>query len=229
MNRYWDKTEKERSELTAQDVESYLAVEMMEKGVKKLEEPVLLTIEPAPKPSTRYYEVSFDGTYGRPDSSDFCFETMEQAQSFINSSPYKIVNDYGTETKHAAACTGGAITPVEKYSPADVARYKSILEKNKSAKSSNEKVMSAYNAAHKAVTQAVEGVWDDYRECCSKRRECEEVKRTWDEYVTLCGGDEKIASTFLRKAYDSERITDAENWFSESFGTCLEVCEALPL
>ena len=72
MKTYWDYTERERSEMTEDQVTALLDVELMSKGVLKVVAPILNKIEPVDLPTETKYE-----------AGGILFVTVEQAQAFL--------------------------------------------------------------------------------------------------------------------------------------------------
>jgi hypothetical protein len=214
MNRYWDKSEKQRAAMTREQVQAYLDVELMEKGVVKIERPTLQELEPVKVPTTRMYEVQHKGDY-RNDSTGWCFATAEQAQAFIDTHPMKYERDWQTDMHYAKPSDGMLIGPIDVPSQADWAMQKSRLEKNKAIKTANEALLKEYNAAIKASDDATSGVWEDWRACRETAAKNKKVLDTLAQYLTLCDGNQQIAENFLAKAFAPEAIDAARAWAGE--------------
>ena len=66
MNRYWDLEEADRAKLTADQVEAFLNVELMEVGVTKPREPDLMEVEELTIETEEWFKVSWGpGIYDR--------------------------------------------------------------------------------------------------------------------------------------------------------------------
>ncbi len=211
MNRYWDKTEQEKATMTREQVQAYLDVELMEKGVVKVERPILQDLEPVEVPVTRMYEVQKKGSYSS-EGTGWCFETMEEAQAFINARPFHYERDWQTDCHYAKPAQEMMIGPIDVPNEADWAMQKARLEKNKAAKQANETVLKDYNKSIEEIQKATSGVWDDWRTCREKATRAQKVIDTRAEYVKLCNGDEAVAKTFLAKAFKEEEIAAADAW-----------------
>lgn len=214
MNRYWDLTEQQRSALTTDEVEAFLIVERMEQGIAPLEPPVLVEVPDVNPPRTTFYGIEYDGRYGRT-TFDCVFRTAEEALAFIALKPLAADTDYriGDEFKFVKPQQVYKIETIQLCEQQDVINLHATLEKRKAALESNRKMTAEYEEACKLATRAVEGVWDDWRECCAKDRGNQRIIDVYQQYVKTCDGDSVIALRFLRKAYQPEAIKAAFAWF----------------
>lgn len=215
MNRYWDLSEKERSELTGDQVRAFLDVELMEKGVAKVPEIDLQPIEDIDLPKVERFIVKF-GQYGGDDTG-FAFATIEQAQAFIAAQPMKVDCNYqfGYDTKYTTPCQNMSIGTVKLPSDVSVSNAAVVLKKNNAANSANANAEEARRVAMKKVEDATSGVWDDWNECRAKASRCKKLADTRDEYKRLCDGNAELAETFLAKVYNAEEIKEAADWCVE--------------
>lgn len=213
MKRYWDLTEKQRSELTAEQVQALLTVELMERGVVKVDAPILRSVDKLKLAMTRFYTVSCKDTY---HSFDAVFDTVEKANAFIALQPSEMEYDYscgGSEYTFVKACGSYQITPVDLCSQQDVMNLKGTLSKIKADKEANDREIAEYNKAVKAVDEATRGLWDDWHACLNKANRNRKVTNVFEDYVKTCEGDSSLASRFLAKVYSQEQIAEAFTWF----------------
>ncbi len=207
MNRYWDLSEKERSELTTEGVESMLVIELMEKGVVKPEEPTLLPVEEVPEPDRTVYGVKA----GYHDSA-FVFESAEQAAALIASAKtleYKYING------QSFYYVGDALPEVQVihvYKRETLIRQQGVIEKNTAAEKANEAATKKYQEQVQAKEKAVGGVWNNYYECQQTAYDVKKVIDTFNEYTRICDGDTEKAFVFLGKAFDVDDIRTAFEW-----------------
>jgi len=215
MNRYWNFSEKERAAMTRENVQAFIDVELMEKGVLKVEPPVLQEIQQVEVPTSVGYEVLYVGEYHSDTSTGFAFTTPEQADAFVKLYPMKIDTkwEYGTQ-RFLDPCRELKIQPITLPSVVEMSQMASILKANKAAKDANEKALENHRKAMKVVEDATKGLWDDWQECREKSRRCQKVADTRAEYLKLSGGDAEIAETFLKKVLDEDRIAEAAEWFA---------------
>ena len=210
MNRYWDLSERQRSELTAEQVESMLAVELMEKGVQRIEPPKLLPVEfPTVKKTTVWV---LKRGYSQ---SDVAYETAEAAAAAMKSGFWLDYNSVGDKTVYSINRQEIRVESADVTDASEVAAVKSQADKAKANKKANDDALREYNDNNTAVTEAVEGVWDDYHECRRNAHNYKRVIATREEYRNLCDGDEALADTFLLKAYNRDTIKLALEWFGE--------------
>lgn len=217
MNRYWDLTEQERAKLTSEQIDALLVVELMEKGVVRVEKPELQPVEEVKPKTERFYGIQVDGEYSSPDQLDICFQSIETAEQFSRMAIMRIKAPYPSYTKHVAYVSGLTIVPLDLPSAAEVVNVKAELEKAAAAKKANADAMTKYNADSKAVDDAVKGVWDDWQACRGKARDAGKVKTTLAEYLGLCDGNRETAEKFLAKAFDEDRIAEAKEWFGSEW------------
>lgn len=225
MKTYWDYSERERSELTNEQVESLLTVELMEKGVVRVDHPVLEPVDDVELSKEKYFSVLADAQW-RDEAFDCLFDTIEQAEAFIALKPRKKNHDYSLGAKYdtCQVATGLKIAPVQLCRPEDVANVAIRLKNAASVKKANETALSEYNEKIKKVNEATQGVWDDFRRCRNLSRDHKKILDTFAEYVATCDGDETTAMKFLLKAYDSIAIRDAFEWFGKETPYTIEAC-----
>lgn len=212
---YWDYSEKDRSNLSEEEIKSLLDIELMTKGVLKPKPPVLREIKTIDLSRKTYYEV---GT--------IYFETAEQAATFLTLKPFLQDYDYhiGSEYKYVSPLER-EIQQVSLCKKEDIINLNSILTSNQEAKNFNEKVESEYKKQCKIVEDACKEIWKDYYTCKETVYTLQKIIDTWKEYFKLSKGDCCIATSFLKKAYSIENIKKAMEWFETDFN-CLK-CEKI--
>lgn len=210
MNRYWDLERQERAELTEEQVRAFLEVELMEKGVRKIDPPKLRDVEEIDLSATGFFAVEYDGKYSTKSETDLVFRDLESAAAFIALAPLETDYDYdvGSEHKYAKPMTGMAVKPVEMCAEHDVMNEKTNLTARKAAKEANATAQGEYDKACRAVREATSGVWDDWGECQEWAANIAAVNATFEEYTSRTGNDSQ-ALYFLLKAYDEDVIKDA--------------------
>lgn len=226
MERYWDLTEKQRSELTREQVESFLTVELMENGVTKVEPLVLETPTPVELATDTYYQVEGD----EYTHFNAIFRTMEQAQAFVELKPMASDYDYnaGIKNTYLKPCSGYKIGTVKLCRREDIANSRAVLQKNEAIAKANEKATQAYNEACKLVERASAHIFDDWDDCCEKSRSFAKVLATFNEYVGICDGDRFKALVFLCKAFDRTVVDAAREWFGDDSIPFAD-CQAVPV
>jgi len=208
MNRYWNLSPKDRSELTSEQVEALLTVEMMEKGVVKPVEPTLIPVEELPEPDIVLYAPK--AAYSNPN---FGYKTPEQAARLL-ADAVCISTDYISGTSVSVIGDREVeIAEVRVYSKGLLAENRVLIEKNSAAKKQNETAKKEYEAQQRKVTEATQGVWEDYYSRQAEARDNKKVIDTYNEYVQTCDGNTGLAYKFLLKAYCPGAIGDAFDWF----------------
>lgn len=227
MKRYFDYSEKERSELTAETVESLMARELMEAGVVAPEKPVLEEVPTFEAQKTRVYRIKDGYSF----MHGFAFKTLADAEAFTKLSVVGIETNYGSDVTYFKNFDRMAIEADEIVDQADYIRIKEVAEEAKSAKAANEKATAAYNNECRASTEITNGVWSDWRECREKAARMARIQKTHEEYMQLCDGQQEVAGRFLAKAYTVDVLREADKWLGTSFSSptveeILEACDA---
>jgi hypothetical protein len=214
MNRYWDVDEQKRAVLTREQVQAFLDVELMEKGIVKVEPPELQPIEPVKLEKTTYYEIQRKGEYG-PSETSLLFTSAEKAQAFIELSPLwqGTKHEYGYKNHFAMPGCELSIKSVELPTEAAMSNAASILKRNTATEEANQKLSREYRTAVEATEKATQGIWTDWYECRDKQATLKRVTDTFAEYTELCNGDKAMAHTFLLKAFKEEQVKAAFEWF----------------
>lgn len=217
MNRYWNLSEQDRAALTSEQVKAFLDVELMEKGVTKVPSPEYQPIESVDIPKSQFFEVLHKGEYSQT-TTGFAFTTHEEAIAFVALRPHSIESkwEYGSGNKFIVQAKELVIAPVSLPTEHAMAEAAVVLKRNEAARRANDTLSNKHAEAMRAIEDATKGVWDDWNECRRKACRCTEVANTRQEYIALCQGDATLAETFLTKAYDSERISEAIEWFGDA-------------
>ncbi len=205
MKTYWDYSEKERSEMMEEQVRSLLDVELMTKGVKKVEAPILKPIQSVKVATEIWFEVN--GAF---------FKSAELAQQFLALDPRKSTYEYSCGYDYRYACViEPKIEQTQLYSRQELLNLATILQENKAAKDYNEQATTEYEKQKKETDKVLEGVWSNWYECRKEAAEHKKLRDTYDEYVTLTKGDIALAETFLKKVYTEEEVQATREWFKE--------------
>lgn len=208
MKRYWDLTRKERSELTSEQIDAMVVVEMMEQGVVSPETPELLPVDDVPDPDVVLYcPKSGYSTCG------FGYRSAELASKLLADAVDIDSNYIGGENVYVAGKDPVEIIEKRVYSPELFAVSRAMIEKNLAATNENKSRSAAYSKGLQKVTEATKGVWSDFYECQSEARDNKKIIDTYNEYLKHCDGDASKALFFLSKAYDACAVSDAFSWF----------------
>lgn len=216
MKTYWDYSDKERSELTSEQVTALLDVELMTAGVLKPVAPVLEEVPSNPVgPRQKFYGIEAVGKYGSSAHIGIVFSTIEDAEKFIALSPCIREYDYevGTEFTYVTRLSDAKIAVEDLYSITQINEFRSALKRRKSASESNTKISSQFKAASEKADKITQGVWDDWHQHRSFSDEMHRVVSTFKEYLSLTKGDPNLALTFLEKALTRDTVNQAREWF----------------
>lgn len=216
MITYWDLSERERSELSAEDVEKYAAAELMLKGVLKVPPLVLAEEKPAPLPTVTCYRITSREGYVTHES-DIAFDTRELAEAVVaRGGLWRVATDWmaGANVTYLVPLEPRVVS-MDMPDASAVEQHRAAIEAANAAKAANEKARSEHAAALKKQTQALAGLWENWHRCVALAREMRLVVDTFDEYVRLAG-DESVALKFLRRAFSDESITEAFAWFGRA-------------
>lgn len=205
MKTYWDYSEKERAELTHEDVAKLIDFELMEKGVLKVAPLVLEGVTEPKLPTVEVFRVVI-GTY---DRVNVAFRRIEDAQTFIAMQPIMIAHDWETQREHMKSLDAPKIELVAAVDEHVIANHKNELKRIAAARAENERKSSAHRKAMEAVEQASKGVWDDWYEVIDRKRQAERIAATRVEYLRMTDGNAELADAFLAKAFDVEQRKSA--------------------
>ena len=210
MQRYWDYSEKDRAELTEDQVESLMAAELMEAGVVRVESPAELCCEMPELTGETWWTIK--ANYSLPG---FAYRNADDAAKAMAGATPLNYEYIGGQHYHIIAGTRKdiEIVPVVIYDGASLQAHKSAAEKAAANKKANEAAAQAYLESSRAVDAVVNGVWDDYRKCQATKRRFKKIVDTQAEYTKICDGDERKARVFLAKAFPQPDIDAAFEWF----------------
>lgn len=210
MNDYWQLSERERAALTEEQVKTYEAYELMAAGVVRTASPGEFTHK---RPDVGKRNVFVINTKGY-NSLDVAFPTMEDAHAFVTSRAMCLSHEYdGNESTLAVRPLDGAKIEIREVCVGeDIDRCKSEWDRYRAAKRAHEDLATKHEKAQREEANAVHGLWKDWEECGRKALVHKRVVDTWEEYRKIAG-DDATAAKFLAKAYSTEAVEDAAEWF----------------
>jgi hypothetical protein len=207
---YWDLSERDRAELSREDVERYADVELMTKGVLRVDAPKL---EPVPQVSEPDVEV-FSITAGHT-KLDIAFATAEQARAFVALKPMRRDSHYvnGSWIRYVNPETDWGISADRECSKelADLGRDE--FRQANEVKARNLTATEAYQKALTAQQEALSDMWNDWHRQQGKAHTLKRVVDTLESYTLTASGDRSVAFRFLRKAFSDDMILEAIEWF----------------
>ena len=221
MKPYWDYSEKERSEMTEEQVRILLDYELMAEGVLKPKPPVLETFEPVKLATGTYYKIR----HGYGSAFDILFTKLEDATSVAKMTLGRSESDWHCGREFAILKDDLAIETVELPSEDQKAAASSALVQEKQKRDRNEKMTSEFNTASKKCDEACERIWKDWHGCRACASGHQKIIDTFKEYQRLAG-DDVVAAKFLAKAFGKTAIVEAFEWFGLSTPEIVEDTKA---
>ena len=209
MKTYDDYTEIERANLTAEQVENLLKYELMKRGILMPQQPVLESVpETVVLEKTTAYQIMVGSS-----TIHALFETSEKALDAARLMCGYADTEYpGSYRDPVTILKDGdaRAIAVQVVDQATYAKHQSALRARSLVIDRNEKTIEEFRKASKQMDEAVEWVWNDWREKCAQKWQAEKVQRTFAEYLQMCEGNAQLASRFLDKVFSAEEIADAK-------------------
>lgn len=219
MKLYHDYTEKERANMTQEQVEALLDSELMSEGVLKPAAPILKEIK-VPQLGERktFFRLTGKSRYGSDEHTSVAFPSVDAARRFIELGAVKVEYDYecgGQDYEYAIPMVSHSISTVELYDQQTINTYRSQLTSNKAAMESNARAQDEYKKACEASSRVTEAVWSDWHECLRTQSKHQKVIDTYAEYTRMCNGDTETAAKFLNKIFNTTEVDQAFEWFDK--------------
>lgn len=217
MKTYWDYTDREQADMTSEQVESILTTELMTHGVLKPTAPVLQEVPKCPVGERqKFFSVTTKGKYGSSESLGVVFKTMDDAVAFSKLNPVRSDYDYevGSDFKYAMPVGDFSFEEVELYTLDQINAHRSQLKKNAAMTEANETALSKFKEASRKAEDITSKVWTDWHNKRETKYELHKVVETFSEYQKIAG-DSAVAWTFLEKAFNADKISEACQWFPD--------------
>lgn len=228
MKTYWDHTEKERANLTHEQVQALCKFELMGEGVVVAPYPGDAPTKPEiNEPKATVYAVEWKSATYR--SETLHFDDREQALKAMELRPVYIDHDYTVKAESIVPLCDPTLSEREAFKVFDKDAYSNMLSQYKAEKDEYDKRLKEYQEDKAAAERCCESLWEDYAEQRGKLREAQQVADRWADYVETCGGDERTACRFLCKAFSNERIEAANDWCGAGIPTTAPETEAAAL
>lgn len=215
MKTYWDLSESERAELSAEDVERYTSAELMARGVLRVA-PLKLQPEPSMAQVAKgqmFVPYADDREYGSRGNLGVAFASAEQAHAFLALKPYALKHLY---------MGGASVTCAQPLSETevkiealplfdDVNAERQNFERVGAVREANVKARREYDTASRAQKEALDGLYQDWQRCKERGEKMRHIAATFADYTTTAG-DPMIAAGFLRKVFTVDDIESAAEW-----------------
>lgn len=223
--RYWDLEERDRAALSAEDVKTYLDVELMERGVLRPRPPVLEPISEVELATRTMFGIKYDSYH----ELDVVFPTAEAAAAFVALGAMLVKTDYQAgSAKYLEPLSDAAISTRNVTTKEAALAGRAVLRENNARKERNEKAQQEYEKAVDAVDKETRAIWDDWHECRRVVAGHARVLETWVNYVAMARGDEQVAGRFLFKAFTQSQVIDAFKFAGVELPTAPQVVEQAP-
>ena len=211
MKTYWDLTDAEKANLTREQVEQFVAAELMTHGVVKVEPPKYEDEPIAPRSDATCFRIR---ERDKHNAFDVAFATVEQAQAFLKLNPIAVDSIWtgGRSVPFTRPLENAEIYQAETFSKAQVDASRATIEMSAKAKERNEVLAREYEKELRAQQEVLEGMWSDWREQQAKAARLRRVIDTFADYKTTAG-DSDLAAKFLHKAFPSAIIDEAASWY----------------
>ncbi|MBU1785250.1 MAG: hypothetical protein KKG95_07945 [Candidatus Omnitrophica bacterium] len=213
MKSYWDMTEKQRSQLTEEEVEALTSFELMQHGIVRVgPAPVEPDVPDVPEPDLTFYAVK------QGYSNTLHFNTTEAAHAAARAGVHlESAYCYTTETYRLHVGTNEpAVTEVKAYSAALWESIKEQVDKHDGVRKAYVEQKKEHDDLLEKQNKALDSLWSNWYTCKVAARQVKRVLATRDEYIQLTNGDEAMARTFLMKAFSEKEITEALEWEEEA-------------
>lgn len=214
LNTYWNLTEKQRAELTSEQVEGFLDAELMEQGVLKVPPLVLDPEIESPELAKRtFYRVRFRG---QPDI-ELAFASAEAAATFAALKPLKTAREYlagawSHSVEHAFELIEPDVVTCQLASSDDMRSVKGALDRAAKVRIENENKRDEHTKATREQTKVMDVLWSDWHRCRGLDRDHRRVVETFEDYKRIAGGNTTVAARFLLKPFTREQIAAAAEW-----------------
>lgn len=205
LKTYWDYTEKERSEMSEEQVKGFIDSELMINGVLRVIPPKLRTVE----------EINIAEGDIWFEVLNVVFDDIEKAKKFIELEPKTHNYNYHFESKYryVEEPYSLSIQSIKLISKEKYGEISGALKKSEKDREFNEKIQKEYEEASEKMEKIINRLYEDWYRCLELKRKYESILDTYDEYLIICEGDSAMAKTFLGKVYIADDILSYEEWF----------------
>jgi hypothetical protein len=210
MKSYKEHSQLERANMTSDDVESLLKIELMGAGIVEVKEPAAPEEPPKFEPPVemRVYQPSVNADYRR--ELGFGFLNEDDAKLFAEMKIVCVDEDYTNKLKNAKETKGGtAIALVETVSVQSLRQARTADNVSSNVTNAYSNALSDFEAYQRDRDAVLDPVWEDWRDMQSIHMKSQQLLTVFSNYIDTCVGDEELAMKFLKKAYTDKAIQDA--------------------
>lgn len=212
MRTYWDLSVKEKSELSAEELDAYVSIELMTEGLVRPLKPELAIVEEVPEPDTDLWMLKAGYSH-----VGVGYLSAEDAANALKGAVSVESEYYGNYSASKSKIGTGKVSfeHCRVYSSESAAANRKLIERAEAAKKANEKATEQHEKDNKAISEALERLYTDYHECCATAAKMSRVKSVFADYLKTAGGDAEVAEKFLLKAFTAPDVTAAKEWYGE--------------
>lgn len=204
MKRYTDLTKDELADLTDEDLQRYIDIEIAYAGITPVIEPVPVPdFDPGIKPKVKAYEVC-----------GIVVKDIKDAQTIAGMKTYSADYDYygsGSNYKYLTErYNRDEIKTIYFYEKDDVTRIKAQLKDRKDTVDHYNEMKGDWDKYQEKTSSCRSEVMTAYREAVHYQRRVEHGKQQYERYLKLAEGETSIANRFFSDAFkDDQEMLDA--------------------
>jgi len=203
MKTFEDLLESEKVELTIEQVQYYAKIDCANKGIIIPQKPIN-QLKDVVAPTQNYFQVGYES---------FVFETMEDAQSYIDAKSKSfqirsIGNNYDNKSQFISERTTDfkEIKTIVLYTKEESVELKTILEYNDEVS----KELKEYSGSLSKYNEIESSIRDEIKEINYYNSRKKLYDKIYSDYLDLASGNNEIAFTFFDKAYRNVSLSDID-------------------
>jgi hypothetical protein len=204
MKRYYDLSKQELNDLSNEDIQRYIDIEIAYAGiipVRNPEQPAIF--KPSIEPKEVAYEVH--GNLFKNADDAMTFSKMDKLSAEYNWS--KAGSDY--KWLEPKTDYDGGVKTVKFYKKEDIASIVEELTASRKAKELYDADLKEYNKYCEKISTIQTSIIDAIREARYFFSDVKAAKSLYDKYIKLADGNVETATNFIKDAYkDKQEILD---------------------
>ena len=213
MKKINELTKKEIIELTDDDLQKMVNLELAENGIPFLDKPKEPEYEPIELPEKILYSFPEFNLYSIDESiMNEIVLIIENNRDKLRKIDYKYGHDrYDYEMRKLKTNSYDSneiafkVTSKTVYSEEQALKIKDIAKRNEERKKEHEELLGKWEEIQEQINEIKGKIYDTYYEVIEQQRIINTHKERFAEYILIAGGNKKSALDFYRKAYT---ITD---------------------
>lgn len=206
-----DMSTEEICALTEEQLDRRVKLECAEQGIPMMPEPPNIEAFDLVRSVTAYQVSGFELYFKGPEAAKEVAALLERHQATIYRRNYDWRTGYDVEWLERSESDIKIETKMF-YDSAVVRDREQFLVKRKTVKEDFEKQKKEYEESREKYRKIADGVYTEYYAAKRLKDSIESAKKTYQEYVSLAGGDTDKARVFFDKAF-KDKLSD-EVYFS---------------